>query len=321
MTYYDETLQTLQQQKADKVRLEAKRKVLKTQEAMLMSQLRDLERIKFKEEADVDRLSRRSLANFYYKVIGKKDGMLTKEQEEAYAAQVKYDAALHSLAAVKKDLSDLSEQLLPLRDCDRKYDETLAAKRDALLASGDPIAEQIMGLEMLCTNLESQKKEIDEAIKAGEQAMGIAQSVLESLGKAENWGKWDLIGGGLGADIAKHSHLDDAQRKIDLLQDALRRFKTELTDVRIQAQMQVQVDGFLRFADYFFDGLFADWSVLGRIQNSQSQVYSTKKQLDDAVKKLHTMKDAATREQAAAKAKRGELIRTAGLPAAQEGSV
>jgi len=38
--------------------------------------------------------------------------------------------------------------------------------------------------------------------------------------------------------------------------------------------MQVNVDGFLRFADYFFDGLFADWAVLDRINQSQEQYIS-----------------------------------------------
>lgn len=40
----------------------------------------------------------------------------------------------------------------------------------------------------------------------------------------------------------------------------------------IQADLQIQVDGFLRFADYFFDGIFADWAVMDRIRNSKNQV-------------------------------------------------
>jgi hypothetical protein len=42
-------------------------------------------------------------------------------------------------------------------------------------------------------------------------------------------------------------------------------------------------------------------------------VYSVRKQLDDALKKLSVMRDAADREQAAAKAKCAELIRTTAL--------
>ena len=70
------------------------------------------------------------------------------------------------------------------------------------------------------------------------------------------------MGGGLMADLAKYEELDDAQKQIEQLQVELRRFKTELADVEITADLQVTVDSFLKFADFFFDGLFADWAVL-----------------------------------------------------------
>lgn len=37
----------------------------------------------------------------------------------------------------------------------------------------------------------------------------------------------------------------------------------------------MNIDGFMRFADYFFDGLFVDWMVLDRIQQSTDQVEET----------------------------------------------
>ena len=67
------------------------------------------------------------------------------------------------------------------------------------------------------------------------------------------------------ADLAKHSRLDDAQESVEYLQSQLRAFRTELADVTISADFQVNIDGFLRFADYVFDGIFADWAVLDRL--------------------------------------------------------
>ena len=122
-----------------------------------------------------------------------------------------------------------------------------------------------------------------------------AQSSLDS---AEGWGTWDLFGGVLIADLAKHSHLDEAQGSIERLQSQLRQFKTELADVTIYADMQVNVDGFLRFADYFFDGLFADWAVLDKISQSQSQVQRTKGQIESVLSRLDSMLNAVEQEQA-----------------------
>ena len=82
-----------------------------------------------------------------------------------------------------------------------------------------------------------------------------------------------MFGGGLISDMAKYSHLDDAQRQINGLQRSLSRFRTELADVDIRTGIQIEVDSFLRFADYFFDNIFTDWAVLDRIRSTQSQVH------------------------------------------------
>ncbi|EFQ06555.1 hypothetical protein HMPREF9436_01940, partial [Faecalibacterium cf. prausnitzii KLE1255] len=66
--------------------------------------------------------------------------------------------------------------------------------------------------------------------------------VLETLDNAEGWSTWDVMGGGLGVDLAKYAELDDAQEQIEQLQVELRRFKTELADVEITADLQVTVD-------------------------------------------------------------------------------
>ena len=256
----------------------------------------------------MDRLEGRSLASFFYNVIGKMDERLNQEREEAYAARVKYDTAARELEAIDGDIQRCESELSGLRGCEREYEATLREKANAVKSAGGARAEEILKLEERHAYLESQKKELREAISAGNSARSTAESVLSSLDSAEGWGTWDLLGGGLLADMAKHSHLDEAQGAIERLQSQLRRFKTELADVTIHADMQVNVDGFLRFADYFFDGLFADWAVMDKISQSQSQVQSTKNQIDSVLSRLNSMMSAAEREQAQTKSKLDALV-------------
>jgi hypothetical protein len=77
------------------------------------------------------------------------------------------------------------------------------------------------------------------------------------------------------------------------LQGVLRRFKTELADINIQANMQVNVEGFLRFADFFFDGLFADWTVGEKIKDSQYSVAEVRRKIEKALDKLTDLDKAA----------------------------
>lgn len=313
MKYYDEKLQQLQEQMARSKQLEAMIKELRNQRDSLAAQVRELESIKLEEQADVDRLEGRSLAAFFYNVIGKMDEQLDKERQEAYAARVKYDAAARELEGVEADLRRYESELSALRGCEHRYDEVLKEKADAIKAAGGSNGEEILKLEERNAFLESQKKELQEAISAGNAALSTTQQVLSSLDSAEGWGTWDLFGGGLVADLAKHSHLDEAQGAIEQLQSQLRRFKTELADVTIQADMQVNVDGFLRFADYFFDGLFADWAVLDKINQSQSQVQNTKSQIAGVLSRLDSMMRTLEQEQVQIKSKLDTLVRDAQL--------
>ena len=104
MTYYDEQLQRLQAQTARAKQLESMLRELRSQQAALSARVQELEAVKRKEQVDVDRLEGRSLAAFFYNVIGKMDERLDKERQEAYAARVKYDAAARELEAVESDL-------------------------------------------------------------------------------------------------------------------------------------------------------------------------------------------------------------------------
>ena len=313
MTHYDEQLKALQEKTARFRQLSAVLQELHRQRADLAAQVRQLEAIKLDEQADVDRLEGRSLKAFFYNVIGKMDEQLSKERQEAYAARVKYDAASRELEAVNDDIHRCEAEFRELHDCERQYKEVLGAKAAAIKAAGGTNVEELLKLEERFAFLESQKKELREAISAGNAARSTASSVLSSLDSAEGWGTWDILGGGMLADIAKHSHLDEAQSTIEILQSQLRRFKTELADVTIHADLQVSVDGFLRFADFFFDGLFADWAVMDQISQSKSQVHSTVSQIERVLAQLNTMSDTAAQEQARVKETLDKLILDAKL--------
>lgn len=300
MTEFDQQLHLLSGQIARQKKLRAMLQDLYNQQRELEARETELAARRAEEQKDVDRLEGRSLAAFFYGMLGKKEEKLDQEQREAYAAAVKHDSVVRELAAVKQDIRSWENELASLEGCEKQYQDVLAAKTDALKRSDPVRGEQILQLERRIAACSSQLKEIREASDAGQYALSTANGIASSLNSAESWGTWDILGGGLVTDMVKHSHLDEAQTKVEELQMQLRRFKTELSDVTIYADMQIQVDGFLRFADYFFDNLFTDWAVLDHIHNSQEQVNSVTAQIQTVLNQLNEMKSAceASREQA-----------------------
>ena len=302
-------LDALRLKVAGKQQLEAKLKELRSQKWEYERRMISL-RVAFrKEQEDVEKLEGRSLTNYFFAVIGKLDGKLDQERQEAYAAKVKLDAAGAEVQRIEQDISRILAELAEIGDAEVEYTRLLEVKRAGLTASGTETAEQILNLEQGIAVLQTQKKEIREAISAGFSARGSAEQILSELNDADNWNTWDMLGGGgIITHVAKHSHLDSAQDMVSELQSKLRRFKTELADIQLSADVQLNIDGFLRFADYFFDGLFADWAVGSRISQSYDSVSATKSKISSTLEKLEKMQTAVDAEIVRLKALLDELI-------------
>ena len=120
------------------------------------------------------------------------------------------------------------------------------------------------------------KKEISEAIVAGERALNSLYAAQDKLKSARGWGMIDLFGGGLFTDMIKHSKMDAASRCMEDAKRHLKAFQRELKDVNLSLDLRMEVGGFLSFADFFFDGLVADYLV-------QSKIASAREQVEDAI--------------------------------------
>ena len=282
-------LKALWEQVAEKKVVDAKYQELQAQRKTVAQRVRQLEKVKQSEQADVDRLERGSLAAFFYQMVGRMDEKLDKEQQEAYAARVRYDAAARELASIDADLARLEARLKGLSGCEQRYQDALMERFREIKETNSPAAQELMESESRVVDLKLRRREIREAVQAGNTALKQAGAVLESLDSARGWSTMDLVGGGIWSDLAKYDHLDEAQEQVEQLQVDLRRFKTELADVEINADIQVTIEGFLRFADFFFDNLFTDWEVRDRIDQSIDQVRDTKRQIQRVLDKLERM--------------------------------
>ena len=179
----------------------------------MAGRIKKLEKASRAEQADVDRLERGSLAAFFYQMIGRREEQLDKEREEACAARVRYDAAARELASIDADLERRRARLAQLEGCEGRYREALAEKVRELKAGHGPAAQELMECETRMEGMRLQKQELKEAIDAGRVALYTAGQVLDSLDSAEGWGTWDVMGGGLGVDLAKYGSLDEAQEQ------------------------------------------------------------------------------------------------------------
>ncbi|GMA38500.1 hypothetical protein [Mobilicoccus caccae] len=77
----------------------------------------------------------------------------------------------------------------------------------------------------------------------------------------------------------KHQRLDEVTDQLQSASAVLDRFSRELADVDLPGVDAPVVDGLSRGIDIFFDNIFTDLSVRGRIKEAAAQ-------LDDAIEKV-----------------------------------
>ena len=125
------------------------------------------------------------------------------------------------------------------------------------------------------------RKEMKEAIDAGQRALMSLRQAQDKLGSARNWGVVDLFGGGFLTDMIKHSKINDASRYVEQAKRDLLKFQRELKDVDLPMDIKMEIGGFLSFADFFFDGLVADYLVQSKIANAREQIADAIRMVED----------------------------------------
>ena len=129
-------------------------------------------------------------------------------------------------------------------------------------------------------------KEIREAIRAGERALDSLKEANRQLNSAGNWGLVDIFGGNTISGLMKHMKVNNASRCVEDARRDLATFRDELGDIRDVENLNIDIDGFLTFADFFFDGFVADIFVQSKIRKGQQQVGEAIRRVEDILSTL-----------------------------------
>ena len=248
-----------------------------------------------KEENDVLAIEEGGITGFFLDLFGKKEERLDKERREAYAAKMKYDTAMYELESLERQIDSYTREMYTLENCEKQLQSLL----DVNAASSERYTdyENQLALESQLALLKAKRTEMEEAIAAGQNAVVYADKILTYLDKADNWSTADFFLDSFLVDLAKHDNLDKATVEIGNLQTALGRFKSELADVTIDKNISIQIDGFLIFADYFWDGIFSNLEVQRKISDASRQVLDVKYKIQDTISTLTLMLNENSRQQ------------------------
>lgn len=305
-----EKLENLETRMAQKATLRRKLDRLNNELRALEERCRKAQFAMEQAQEEVAQMEKRSPKNMWYRVIGKLREKRMEKQETAWRYGEEWQILCAQRSAACKEIEALRKQQLALADCEREYTAMMEAGRKKLLETPGPALEEYSALRGKMAAQESRRKELREAMQAASRAEATVETLLDSLKNAKGWSTWDAVGGGLETDFIKYRKMENAQSIADTLSSQLSALRDELSDLDNAGELAIRVEGFVRFADWFFDDFISAWCVRSKICDSIDQAEAVKYRLeqlnrrlqesfDDSQKRTRTLQrecDAAVRE-------------------------
>jgi len=248
-----------------------------------------LKKIFDKETKDVKKLEGFSLSRLVFVLKGSDENVYNKEKREAVIAQYKYKEVNEDLQELENRYKLYVDENIKLENIDQLEKEWMD-KKEKLLKETNNLDSSYLEILNKRAVIYSNLKEIDEALVVGKELLKNLNDAKKLLNSAENWGAFDMLGGGIIATSIKHGKMDDANDKIREAQIKLKNFERELKDVDKFLDCEIEVGGFSNFADYFLDGFIFDSFVQSKILNSLDSVKEVIKSIEKIILELESNK-------------------------------
>lgn len=269
--------------KAELLYIDSHKNILKEETIKLNQlslELKEKEKVLLKENKDVEELEKMSFKSIFYSILGNKDKQLESEKYEAIQASLEYQRVLYNYNIKKEEVNKLEIRI--------NNEENIVQELEDLQLKVNINNKDIIKYRDQITKIQSQLKEINEAIETGEIAKEALETVRLFLNKADGWSTVDVLGGNFLSDIIKRENLQKAQEHLQLSQNKIEKFERELKDVTLEKVVIPVFDEFDYILDVVFDNIFTDWSIKNKISQSLQQVNNTvsciEKVLDDLYK-------------------------------------
>lgn len=111
-------------------------------------------------------------------------------------------------------------------------------------------------------------KELEEAVSATDRVLETIDYALKELGKAKNWGIFDIFKGGMISSYVKHDKMENAEIAVKNLREEFLILEKELGDVGMDLENYEIPSTSSKFLDIFVDNIFSDLKNQSRIKEN-----------------------------------------------------
>ncbi|MDE7326575.1 MAG: hypothetical protein K2N63_09895 [Lachnospiraceae bacterium] len=263
--------------------------------------IRELDAAYLRLQQEIQRLEKFSPISLTYRLLFMRKKTLEKKRGELLQLKAQCEEEKGQQKEQKETIRFYENELFRIKGLKRKWEE-LENNEIENYKSGTGAQDKVfLRLEEEVLALREETGQFRKVLQAAQSAYGIAGEIMWNLEKAEQSGRLDLYGGGLFAAMDKHGHLNAAQKKLENLRIQVEQFKGELVLASLPEELKIGVGGFMKFSDYFFDGLLSDYLVQRKIKEAAVPIMRFRRKMEEILQgmeaRLATMEKECARKE------------------------
>jgi len=281
--YLTETLQKIK-------RAEERLIILIENKASLEEKVREKKVALDKENYDVEKLEGLSLEGFIHLLKGTLIDKLDKEEREAMVAKNQYEFACQELEVCMKEINICRERIKDKFLVERQYEDFIKKQEKQLIELGAETSEKIKLIIDQVVYHNEVTREIREAIEAGEQLCEAFDCISKSFDQASDLQIVEVLENGLLVSASGHQAVREANSKLVLIQQLIRKYHIELLDVFGVCEFQYDCENLLSFSDRFLESVMNRDSLEDKIKFAQSLLKDVMTDVLESIENLKTKK-------------------------------
>ena len=210
---------------------------------------------------DLENLAAQPLRKVFHKILGNTEQQVERERQNYLMYILRHQEEKKKIVANKYQFEILKKKLRSMRNVEEAFEKLLKTKKQQLKYRNKELAKKIIHFETNIRADQSMRKEIKEAVDAGNAALKELTNQKEALIVMGPWRSQIIPSDASKLSYKQKNYINDLLAEISKVNKALDNFIQELSDVSTHYQLNYDqfVSRISQFLEEFYDGLITDW--------------------------------------------------------------